>query len=456
VRTLTLFLSLAVFMLLIGGARGSSTAIASSQQADIVSALGVAKVQGKDVLVHVSVLVAPGANASEQAEAALQEQGARPFQPSDYVLLGPTWSDDPLAGHPVVEQYYNSSGAPAGSFLTEMQSAESVWTNVAGSDLVMTNVGLSTRCGSLIKECPGAQVFDDFQDVGWNDLGHCSIARCTLAVTWFGDADGDGTMDDADVAFNTRVSPWSDDCTNDYSFQTVAIHEFGHVNGLGHSDVDGAIMQAYYGGASCALGQDDIDGLIALYPAGGGSESPTLLSISVAPTDATIDVGHMQQFTATGHYDGSSDQDLTDLVTWNSSNPDIASIDASGLATGVSVGDSTISAALDGVSSNDATLTVQSAPPPGAGPTVRLCDPDTGTRGQQEIVTVMGTGFADSASVSFGQRVMVQNVTVVSDTEIMVQIKVHPRADYGLRDVVVTNPDGQSSTGGGDCFEVVP
>ncbi len=50
---------------------------------------------------------------------------------------------------------------------------------------------------------------------------------------------------------------------------TVAAHEFGHALGLAHSQINGALMYAYYGGAHRQLETDDIAGIRAIY--GGGS-----------------------------------------------------------------------------------------------------------------------------------------------------------------------------------------
>ena len=86
---------------------------------------------------------------------------------------------------------------------------------------------------------------------------------------------------------------------------------------------------------------------------------PTLQSIDVTPTDASIDEGQTQQYTATGNYSDSGTQDLTNSVTWNSSDSLVATIDISGLATGVSAGGSNITASMNGVTSNTAMLTVQ-------------------------------------------------------------------------------------------------
>ena len=64
----------------------------------------------------------------------------------------------------------------------------------------------------------------------------------------------------------------------------------------------------------------------------------TLLSITVAPTTASIAAGDTQQFTATGHYLGGSTADITDSVTWSSSLTSAATVSSTGLATGVATG----------------------------------------------------------------------------------------------------------------------
>jgi hypothetical protein len=88
---------------------------------------------------------------------------------------------------------------------------------------------------------------------------------------------------------------------------------------------------------------------------------PTLVSIAVTPTSATNLVGATQQYTATGTYSDSSTQNLTSQAAWTSSKTAVATINASGLATAVSAGSTTISAGLGGVT-NGTTLTVQAAP----------------------------------------------------------------------------------------------
>jgi trimeric autotransporter adhesin len=86
--------------------------------------------------------------------------------------------------------------------------------------------------------------------------------------------------------------------------------------------------------------------------------TPTLTSIAVTPATASISIGATQQFTATGTYSDNSMKNISSTVTWNSATAGVGTISTTGLATGVAVGTSNITAALSGVTSNTAVLTV--------------------------------------------------------------------------------------------------
>jgi len=74
---------------------------------------------------------------------------------------------------------------------------------------------------------------------------------------------------------------------------------------------------------------------------------PALVSIEVTPADSQIPaLGQTQQFTATGTYDDGSSADITESVTWSSTDTSVATIDASGLATPVAEGFTIIDASL--------------------------------------------------------------------------------------------------------------
>ena len=86
----------------------------------------------------------------------------------------------------------------------------------------------------------------------------------------------------------------------------------------------------------------------------------TLRSVSITPANPVIPKGTNQQFKATGYFSDNSTVDLTSQVTWESSAISKATIDTSGLAHGIDVGSSTITARLGGFS-DATTLTVTPA-----------------------------------------------------------------------------------------------
>ena len=89
-----------------------------------------------------------------------------------------------------------------------------------------------------------------------------------------------------------------------------------------------------------------------------------LQSIAVTPANPSVPNGETEQFTATGTYSDNSTQNLTSQVTWASATTSVATISnasgSQGLATGVAMGPSTISATLNGVAGSTV-LTVSAA-----------------------------------------------------------------------------------------------
>jgi Fe-S cluster assembly iron-binding protein IscA len=102
------------------------------------------------------------------------------------------------------------------------------------------------------------------------------------------------------------------------------------------------------------------------HPSSSGSSTPTLSSIMVTAPLTSVAPGSTDQFTATGHYSDGSTQNLTSTATWNSSNTSAATISntagTQGLATGVAIGSTNITASLNGVTSSPVfSLTVTGA-----------------------------------------------------------------------------------------------
>lgn len=74
-----------------------------------------------------------------------------------------------------------------------------------------------------------------------------------------------------------------------FDVETVALHEAGHLLGLGHSSVAGSVMFPTYGGVRRSLTQDDVDGIRRLYPSmcrrgDSGDQAGKASSIALART----------------------------------------------------------------------------------------------------------------------------------------------------------------------------
>jgi hypothetical protein len=76
----------------------------------------------------------------------------------------------------------------------------------------------------------------------------------------------------------------------------------------------------------------------------------TVQSISVTPASPTIALGSMQQFAASGSFSDGSTQDISAVVKWTSSTPTVAVINANGVASSASHGQTNINATFESVS----------------------------------------------------------------------------------------------------------
>ncbi len=97
-------------------------------------------------------------------------------------------------------------------------------------------------------------------------------------------------------------------------------------------------------------------------PAGTSPSVATLVTILVYPSPpSNLPKGLTQKFTAMGAFSDYTWKDVTASVTWSSTATSVATINASGLATGVGVGTTNITASSGGISSTFVALTVTPA-----------------------------------------------------------------------------------------------
>ncbi len=120
--------------------------------------------------------------------------------------------------------------------------------------------------------------------------------------------------------------------------------------------------------------------------------------------------GETQQYRATGQFSDGTAQDLTARVTWASANPAIATVDASGRASGVAVGSTTITATLGAVTGSTS-LTVNPpllqqvwvtpiSPARFAGETVQFTATGTFSDGTTQDLTATATWTSSRPSVA--------------------------------------------------------
>ncbi len=78
-------------------------------------------------------------------------------------------------------------------------------------------------------------------------------------------------------------------------------------------------------------------------------EGVCLESLVIFPNNLSIVAGTLTQFTATAHYNDGSTMVVTDTANWDSSDDQIATVDANGLVTAIAEGPATISVEMDGI-----------------------------------------------------------------------------------------------------------
>ena len=93
---------------------------------------------------------------------------------------------------------------------------------------------------------------------------------------------------------------------------------------------------------------------------GPASAPPTLSRVEVTPAVVSIAAGTQRQYTAMAIYSDNSRQDVTNAVSWTSSDTTVATISSTGLASALRTGSTTITATFQGTAGST-TLTVTAA-----------------------------------------------------------------------------------------------
>jgi len=201
-----------------------------------------------------------------------------------------------------------------------------------------------------------------------------------------------GTFNDASTQDISHSVTWSS------SNNSVAI--------ISNADTDRGLLSSVAAGSSiitATLGDKSGNTSITVTTA-------QLDSISIQPSNSSMNVGTSQTLTATGHFDDSSTLDISDRVTWSSSDSSIANISNAdiytGLVSALSSGSVTISASLNTVSATTNITVVDDSDAPAslsfyASPNVIL---NNGTDSSNITITVQPAGssgiIADGTAIS--------------------------------------------------------
>jgi len=161
--------------------------------------------------------------------------------------------------------------------------------------------------------------------------------------------------------------------------------------------------------------------------------SQSLTNLVVTPANLIIGMGTNQQFTAMGYYTDGSSHVLTNGgpgSLWSSSSPTVAAINTNGLATGLTNGVTTITAASGSVS-NSTTLTVVSPPAISVQPTNNTVSPNGSV-----TLSVSATGGSLSYQWQLnGTNIAGANAASLTITNVS-------SADIGVYTVIVNNASG--------------
>ncbi|MBM3779799.1 MAG: matrixin family metalloprotease, partial [Acidimicrobiia bacterium] len=205
--------------------------------------------------------------------------------------------------------WFNDVRWPAGSFVDmhlQMGAAGGLtdgsasWDAVAETALALWNPFLPSVAFRVVRNSGASRTFSNgANNVFWDTSFFGSSFGDAVAVTRWSYRVSDRTLVEADVVFNDNLR-WnayrgnliSDADGRVYDLRRVALHEFGHVLGLGHPDDNGqtvaAIMNRRISNVD-ALQTDDLLGALSIYATSvPGNRAP---AVSVTCDPCSVEVG---------------------------------------------------------------------------------------------------------------------------------------------------------------------
>ena len=161
--------------------------------------------------------------------------------------------------------------------------------------------------------------------------------------------------------------------------------------------------------------------MIASTGCGGVASTPppvkTLASVSVTSSAPSVAVGATRQFTATATYSDGSTANISSTAAWTTATPAFATINSSGLATGVAVGSTIVTASLSGISGSESlTITATTAALTSISVLPATASVVVGTTQQFTATATYGDGSTANVSSSATWAVTTPAVATINST----------------------------------------
>jgi RHS repeat-associated protein len=169
---------------------------------------------------------------------------------------------------------------------------------------------------------------------------------------------------------------------------------------------------------------------------------PELVTLAISPEGPSIFVKQTQSFTATGIFTDGAMRDVASQVTWSSSAPAVASINANGLATSYMTGNTTIIAAASVGTRTIRTSTILTIL---TAPVLEITSAAPNAAPYGTMVTIQGRGFLPTQG-SLGVTVVGVTVTPSAVTDTTLTFLVPESAPTGPTQIVITNGTSTAQT----------
>jgi uncharacterized repeat protein (TIGR01451 family) len=161
-----------------------------------------------------------------------------------------------------------------------------------------------------------------------------ALQKFTLTVTDAGTGGGTVKSQQGLIPGISCTTGTADGCSGTYNSGTLVTLTATAAAGSTFAGWSGG-TPACSGTGTCSVTMTQAQNVTATFNVSTG---PTLVSIAVFPNPDIVNVGGTNQLFATGTFSDNSHLDLTNTATWSSSDSTIATVSATGLATGVKLG----------------------------------------------------------------------------------------------------------------------